>query len=237
MTTTSEDTKTDDSLSELTMFVDFRFDHPLLRQTFERVPEMEVEWIQSDIVDDRSRVFVWVTGPDFEAFEAALEADPTVTTSLQMMEFGYRRLYNFELVNEGAEKDMYSLLVDEGAFIQHLRGTHEGWEFRIAFPDEEALHRLVEFASEHDIDFEVHRIFRTRNVDHEHGHGISEKQRDALLTALGEGYFDVPRTVTMDELADQFDISGAAMSQRIRRGMKGLLESVYASDIESIEAE
>lgn len=237
MTTTNEDTKTDDSLSELTMFVDFRFDHPLLRQTFERVPEMEVEWIQSDIVDDRSRVFVWVTGPDFEVFEAALEADSTVAASLQMMEFGYRRLYSFELVNEGAEKDMYSLLLDEGAFIQHLRGSHEGWEFRIAFPDEEALHELIKFASEQHIDFDVYRIFQIQNVDHEYDHGISKKQQDALLAALGEGYFDVPRTVTMGELADQFDISGAAMSQRIRRGIKGLLENVYASDIESTETE
>jgi len=54
---------------------------------------------------------------------------------------------------------------------------------------------------------------------------LTETQRDTLLTALQAGYFDVPRRINLQDLAEQFGISDTALSQRLRRGLTELLTS------------
>ena len=51
-----------------------------------------------------------------------------------------------------------------------------------------------------------------------------------LLAALDGGYFAVPRTTTLQDLAREFDVSDTAISQRIRRGVARLLSAELAED-------
>jgi hypothetical protein len=43
------------------------------------------------------------------------------------------------------------------------------------------------------------------------------------MYAYEQGYFEVPRSVTVTELADHFGISDNAFSQRLRRGLSALV--------------
>ncbi|WP_255681438.1 helix-turn-helix domain-containing protein [Natrinema sp. SYSU A 869] len=58
---------------------------------------------------------------------------------------------------------------------------------------------------------------------------VTPEQREALLLALERGYFDTPRKVTLTELAEEFDISSQALSDRIRRGVKEVLVKSLAA--------
>jgi predicted DNA binding protein len=44
-----------------------------------------------------------------------------------------------------------------------------------------------------------------------------------LLAAYEHGFFEIPRSASMKDLADHFDISEQAISQRIRRGTANLI--------------
>ncbi|WP_407661663.1 helix-turn-helix domain-containing protein [Haladaptatus caseinilyticus] len=55
----------------------------------------------------------------------------------------------------------------------------------------------------------------------------TEKQRDALLSALQHGYFQTPRQVTLSELAEVFDIGLQSLSDLIRSGIKHYLSMCF----------
>ncbi|MDS0258540.1 helix-turn-helix domain-containing protein [Haloarcula sp. S1CR25-12] len=52
---------------------------------------------------------------------------------------------------------------------------------------------------------------------------LTRKQRETLQVAARKGYFDVPRRCSLDDLADHFDRSGQAISERLRRASEALV--------------
>ena len=56
--------------------------------------------------------------------------------------------------------------------------------------------------------------------------GLTDKQRECLRVALGEGYFDSPRGISQSELAAELGISSSALSRRLRTIEKRLFEQV-----------
>jgi predicted DNA binding protein len=57
---------------------------------------------------------------------------------------------------------------------------------------------------------------------------VTEKQATALRRAHEMGYFDVPRKVTADEVADALDIGKTAFLERMRRGQRELVGQVLS---------
>ncbi|WP_227352937.1 helix-turn-helix domain-containing protein [Haladaptatus salinisoli] len=214
------------------IIVEFTLDHPILRETLERVPDMELAWERSDPVEDRIRVLLWAHGGDFDAFEDALEADPTVTTPLQVIEVGDRRLYQLELIGEGRQTSIYPILIEEGGVIHNLIATHDGWKFRVAFPDRNSFQQFYYFCHEHRITMDVDRIYEQRSDSIDSIPGLTEIQRETLVTAVDCGYFEIPRESSLAELAARLGISENAASERIRRGVNRLITEILKSDRE-----
>jgi predicted DNA binding protein len=48
-------------------------------------------------------------------------------------------------------------------------------------------------------------------------HEMTTKQKETLEVAVSEGYYDEPEEITLGELADRFDVSKSAVSQRLKR--------------------
>lgn len=222
------------------IIVEFRLDHPILREALNRVPEMELTWERSDAIDEsRVRILVWAEGGDFEAFEAALETDSTVETPSRVIEVGNRRLYQTELAGAGLEASVYPLVVEEGGVIQDLTASRDGWEFRAAFPDRASFDRFHDFCRERELGFEFRRLYDERTNAGEANangpsYGLTERQRETLVEAVDCGYFEIPRECTLAELGERLDVSETATSERVRRAMKALvLQTVYPSASES----
>lgn len=206
------------------LLVEGRLDHPVLRAALERAPAMEVTWERTDAIDDsRVRILVWAAGGDFAAFDAGVEADPTVARPCRVIPVDDRRLYQTELVGEGLRTSTYPLMVEEGVVFQELRATVDGWSFRAGFPDRDALGRLVEFCRSHGVGFEFHSIHRAdADVDLPE-YGLTDCQRETLVTAAERGYFRIPRECSLSELAAALGVSETAASERLRRGMARLV--------------
>jgi predicted DNA binding protein len=49
---------------------------------------------------------------------------------------------------------------------------------------------------------------------------LPNEQQETLAVAVEEGYFETPREVTLDELADQLDVPRSTVSYRLRRAVR-----------------
>jgi hypothetical protein len=91
------------------------------------------------------------------------------------------------------------------------------------FPEREKFADTHEFCEDHGLSFQVESI---RELDGDPGgrFGLTTEQFEALTTATRRGLFAVPREATVEEIAEEFDVSHQAMSERIRRATGALVE-------------
>ncbi len=208
--------------------VEFKLDHPLLAQTLHEVPEARLTWERTDCAEGNElRSLLWADSDDFAALEAAMADDPTVDALLRTVEMGDRRLYQVAAA-DGVFDDVYSLLAKLGSPVQHFSGTHDGWEARIAFPDQAAVDRFFDHCRANDLGYRVHRVYEQRTEGTADQYGLTDQQLATLRAAVELGYLDIPRERTLSDLGEHLGVSDTAASQRFRRGAKRLIEqTVY----------
>lgn len=192
---------------------------PTLLHALREVPSARIVFEQLDTLDGGNRKgSFWVEADDYDAFEAAMDDDPTVTAVRHLTTFNDRRLYQAEQVGEGREKSVYPTLVDVGGIIQRMVGTRNGWEFQVAFPSHEALSQFHDVCREYELGFVLQQKYeQSDDGEGVSDYGLSEKQRQMLVCAVEAGYFEVPREMDMTDIADELGISHQAASERLRR--------------------
>ncbi|AGB39145.1 helix-turn-helix domain-containing protein [Natronococcus occultus] len=201
--------------------------HPdlVLGPTLGRAPEITVEpeyWTDAD--DDRTVLFITASGDEFGAFETALGVDPTVADPVLVDRAPGRRSYRLALT------DRAITLVDAtaavGGRLRTCASCRTGWRFRIRFPDRDALVAFNDRCRDRDVSVSVEHL-RPADADANAPVALTEKQRELLTVAYEEGYFDVPRRISQDELADRLGVSKSAVSQRLRRAIAQLCGSTF----------
>ena len=172
--------------------------------------------------------YLWVEGPSeaVATYVDDLRASPPIAELEVVDEFRRRRLCR--IVWDPDEPSLISCLSSSDAALLDLRGTADGWRFRVRAtnPEIRALHDRC-----HDlgIRFEIQRIYRAFDRERE-AFGLTDAQRDTLALAAERGYYDEPRGVTLEELATEFGVSGRAVSRRLRRGTKRLVDSTLLDE-------
>ncbi|WP_254537343.1 helix-turn-helix domain-containing protein [Halomarina litorea] len=168
-------------------------------------------------------LFYSVECPDYDAFDAALVEDGSVRNPVVVAAGDGDRLYRVEptpgllVVPE---------LVRQGGAL--LSGTCQDgtWTSRFQFPDREALVEFGEYCRNLGVTFDVRRLFSVEDHGEWGDAGLTEPQREALLVAFECGFFDDPRTATLEDVADALGISSTAAGRRLRRGTYRLVETV-----------
>ena len=166
--------------------------------------------------------YFWASDDSVEDIETALEADTDIE-SFEVVD----RVNGEALVRVEWEEDLDSLLdamVETGAAILEAVGEAGTWSFRLRFPDHDDLTAFYRRCAEHGIAFDLRSVHNPGSPD---GTGleldITDTQRETLLVALEEGYFEVPRRINLTDLATELGVSDTAVSQRLRRGLAPLL--------------
>lgn len=213
------------------IFVRFRFGHPIFRAALERDPGASIEWVRNVPTGDRTELLVWATTDDFGSFERALAADPTIDEVTQSVPVTDRRLLRVTLTEAGTETDLFPVIVETGSVIQEATVTADGWDCHFGFADNAALSRFFEACRSMGIEYDIHRIYEPRTAE-DVDDGLTESQREALVTATNMGFFDVPRQTSLEALGTELGISDSAVSERIRRGMKTLVAQSLAGHVD-----
>jgi predicted DNA binding protein len=204
-----------------------------LGQVLSGPPHMQIELERIVPTGDLAMPFLWATGEDFEAFERKLRDSPTVRELLPLDRIGDSVLYRVEWL--GDHEDLVEGIAQTDTTVLQAHGNGQ-WVFRLRFSDHDQLGRFQNYCTDRDIAFHVDRVYTlTEETRRGHRFGLTGEQREALILALQRGYFDTPSQMSLSELADEFGISQQALSNRIRRGNKQVLQKILlpsATDFE-----
>ena len=195
-----------------------------LRETLESLPTVSVE-VERVVAYDPERVMpcVWFAGDEteIEQLEETLEADESIEEVKLLTDLGDERLYRMDWVRDVTV--IVHILTEEEATILHARGARSQWEFRILFPERKALSRTYDFATDRGLTITMEKIHELEDNRHSR-YGLTEPQYETLVEALRRGYYQIPREMDMESLATELDISHQALSERLRRAHRALVE-------------
>lgn len=187
------------------------------------LPEVviDVEQLASQTSDDVLPL-LWIRADDFTAVDEALEDDPTVEGFDVIGSFDHRRLYRMEWADT-AESTIRTLRT-AGGYVRNAKVIDGEWSIEVLFPDRDDLSRMYDVANDADIPLTVDSIYE---LSDEGGrpNGLTTEQQETLVAAFEHGYYDVPREVSLVDLAEKLDISHQALSERLRRAHETLVDA------------
>lgn len=110
-----------------------------------------------------------------------------------------------------------------GGQLCSATGTADRWELELRFPDHRALSTFRKRCAGAGVAFDVLRVSGATEPEAGPWYGLTRPQREALVTAVDRGYYDIPRRTSTQELADHLGISDQATTERLRRGIAELV--------------
>jgi predicted DNA binding protein len=173
--------------------------------------------------------FLWATGGDLAAFRGALEADPTVERATIAEELDRSALYQIQWSEEF--KMLIDDMIDHHATILEATADADGWRLKLRFVEEGHVSLFQKYFADNDRNFELRRLYHPKGP-REREFDLTPEQRETLVVALREGYFDVPRGISIEELGERLGVSANAVSQRIRRASANLIRNALTIDSE-----
>lgn len=198
-------------------------------------PEMTVELERIVPSGQKMPPFFWASNEEFEAFEAAAEELLAIEQLTVLEREGNVVLFRVEWTENVSE--FLRTIIETEATIIEAQGTADEWSFGLRFPDRESLREFRSACDDRGVEASLQRLHQLTSLDgaamvegRPADYGLTEKQRETLVLAFREGYFDDPREVTLDELAATFDVSSRAVSQRLRRAVYNLVDNTVDSD-------
>jgi len=142
----------------------------------------------------------------------------------------YRVLYqddNLLLMNVKIEDPwIFNALVKTKLLLMYPLNIKEGKIHMSAVTERKKVDNFLEELEEKNIRFKIMKIGQ-----YQHQKLLSDRQKKLLNTLYKEGYYEVPRAISLSELAKKKGISPSALSESIRRLHKRLAK-IQLSELE-----
>ncbi|UTF55479.1 helix-turn-helix domain-containing protein [Natronosalvus rutilus] len=190
---------------------------------FERIPSLEFQF--AGVVGEGPPL-VWVSGASRNEIQEALEADPTLSVLASLTDASRER-WLFRLEFDAPITQFQEVIADHGGAILETTGEDHHWTIELLFHDRESLSAAHDELLDQEFSVSVRRMTEL-DGDLSEETPLTETQYETIVTAHELGYFDVPRKVTLKELADELGISHQALSERLRRSHAALVSAKLA---------
>ncbi|WP_324665899.1 bacterio-opsin activator domain-containing protein [Haloarcula sediminis] len=179
--------------------------------------------------DGSLRLYLDAEGGESEAILTALEADDGVRSVTQVAEHEGSALFEVTM-----GESLLATLVDHGAVPKEITGENGIARYTIELPyegDAREVFSLVEDNYDGTDLVGYHEHERPVQTQQEFQASLSERftdrQETALRTAYLGGFFDWPREVDGDELAEAMDISRPTYHQHLRAAQQKVYEELF----------
>ena len=194
-------------------------------ETFHHVPTVEFRVVR--LVAYRSGCampFLWADCEETGRLLAALERDTSVEGIDVLDAFEEECLLE---VDWGDPVRAFAESINEmGATVFDVSGRDGGWHFQVFFPDRNPISPTREFCENCDIEVSVRRIDQLSESPVYGQFGLTDRQFETIVSAYEGGYYDIPREMNQAELAEHFDVSHQAVSERLRRAHGTIIRNV-----------
>jgi predicted DNA binding protein len=176
---------------------------------------------------ERAVPYIWVYDADVEAFEAAVEGRAAVEDVSRVDTYDDRALYTFAWSVE-ADRLLDAVRAAEGHVLT-ATGSGDAWEFELRFSTHDSLSAFQDRCQQRGVDLEVLRVYEPDRPGPGPWFGLTEPQREALVLAVEQGYYDVPRDCPTADLAEELGVSDQAVTERLRRAIVTLSSNTVLS--------
>lgn len=194
-----------------------------LAETFASVPAVAFDAVRvATHGTDRVVPLLWARNADADPVARALGRDETTTETTLVARRNRDALFRMQWTDR--VRVLTHVLVAEGGAVVSAHGDREGWTFRVMFPDRSAIASTHEACEEYDVTIE--RIAELDDVTSFAGDQLTDQQFRTVRRAVDSGYYEVPRETKLTDLAAESSVSHQALSERLRRGHRALVESV-----------
>ena len=188
----------------------------------EKHPDVEVEIERIVPTDESALPFFWVWGPDPERFVSDAEQEPEIADVRLLDDVEAGALFRAEWSPDA--RIIEGIRELEGTLLESS-GTAEGWRFRVRGQDREAFVEFQGVFVEQQIPITLERLYTLSELVQGEHRELTDEQRETLILAYREGYFEEPREITQEALGDSLGVSYRAVSDRLRRGTGALIAS------------
>lgn len=180
--------------------------------------------------------------PDVQVFTVQFDQDDCVSTEELLT---LDEIVEVDSLGETGDKTVYRLTVEleesvseafapdfEGAQLESTVITPEGWYETKVFKEYEGFNEFRKSCENHGISLDLVSISPDPSTaDDSSQDGLTDRQREALTLAISRGYYESPRQVTAEELADELGISQPSLSSLLRRGEQQLIASSLGAQV------
>lgn len=118
----------------------------------------------------------------------------------------------------------FRALASNKSIIERITITPDGWDQKRWFADRDEFIDYCAFWRENGESFSLHRLSESTPADENPVAKMTDQQQEALFTAYEMGYFEIPRTATLTEVASALGITAPSLSERLRRAQTQLIE-------------
>jgi len=205
-------------------------DQDLFFSRLSAAAECQIESAGTDYLSDgRVRLYLTATGIDGEAFESIVTEDVAVEDVTLIADHDDECL--LEVV---VEESLLSTLTEYGAVPREVRAENGDARFTVELPYEAEARELFELVETQYPTTELlgyHERERAVETRQEFkaalGDRFTDRQETALRTAYLGGFFDWPREVDGNELAEAMGIARPTYHQHLRAAQKKVFEELF----------
>ena len=205
---------------------------PLVRLA-ESLPSNQLECVHGLCRERTARVFVVYLHPDDGVSDDDLLALDEVVETTPLGRASGKDVFQLtielaDVVSEAFAPERFTATQMEPTIV-----TPDGWYEKKLFQDYNAFNGMRTRCEEYGIEIELISISQNPSEDDGSSqYGLTDRQQEALQLAIGRGYYESPRQVSTEELANEMGISQPSMSSLLRRGERQLLTSALGSQPE-----
>ena len=195
-----------------------------LGSVFDGHPSVTVE-LERVIPTSKTLVpYFWVRHAEEQTeqeLESALGSHPDVQSldTIDEVNGEYLMRVNWNPSSEGFLKG----IAETEVTLLSGTGSAGEWSFELRADEREAISTFQQYCREQGVSMELTALYTLSEMETGTQYNLTEEQREALVLAYNQGYYQSPRQTTLDEMAEEVGITGQSLGSRLRRGIHRLV--------------
>ncbi len=193
-----------------------------LAETFDAVPGATFETVRVAAHSPHGVMpFIRASSAELDAVDQALKNDATTQSVSRLSKDADTALYRITWTSR--VRVAVEIFVQADGSLLGAHGQDDHWKLRMLFPDRASVSETYNNWRDHSIEPSIQRVNGVSDMVDYNGIDLSTCQYKTLVEAFETDYYDVPRGITLDGLAEELDVSHQALSERLRRGHRNLI--------------
>lgn len=119
-------------------------------------------------------------------------------------------------------------IVETDLTLLSAKGTADEWRFEFRADDQQQIADFQQYCHDHEVEAELAWLHDIGKMGDLGQYNLTQEQREALVLAFNDDYYEIPRQTDLEALAAELGIARQSFSDRLRRGHKNLIQNTIA---------